>query len=174
MSDDGAQILAEARRLLADPHAPKTSLTPLFRALHRLAEDQYAPAQEFFDSLLTFPNPVWRYEAMRDLGHYPCLGDDTLARVRESLVWDPDPDIRISAASILGEQLDRRDSWPDWGLEQAIEQDPVIQVRSSAFRALLLTAAVPYDIILASASIENEHPSLASAKEIVAAARNLP
>lgn len=171
MADKNAQILVEARRLLTDPHADASRLTALFRALHRLAEDQYAPAQEFFDSLLKFPDPEWRYEAIKDLGHFPNLSSDSVARIRECLLWDPDPDIRISAASILGEQLDRSDPWPDWVLAQAADQDPVLQVRSSAFRALLLTAEVPYNIILASASTQNERPSLAAAQEIAAAAK---
>jgi hypothetical protein len=171
VSDKGTEILAEAQRLLADPHAAKARLRSIFSALHRLAEDQYAPVRDFFDSLIAFPNPVWRYEAIIDLGHYPCLGSDTVARVRECLLWDPDPDIRIHAASILGVHLDRRDPWPDWVLAQAVDEDPVPEVRSSAFCALLETAEVPYDIMKTVASME---PSLASAKEIVAAAKSRP
>jgi len=112
----------------------------IFRAMHTLAEHHYAPAIPFFASGLTDRDPTWRLEVLKDLGHYPTLDDTLLEHIHIMLTTDPDGDIRIVAASLLGLQNSTVAAWPDWALEQALREDPIHEVRAAAFQALLLTA----------------------------------
>lgn len=146
---------AEMRRLLAEAQAAKgdsisharadeDTMRAAFRALHRLAEAGYEPALPFFVSCLTDRDPDWRLQGLQDLGwHYKLpTGSPILEQIRSMLETDPDADVRIAAASILGFQADQAQVWPDWALLAALREDPVYEVRIAAFQSLLLTANI--------------------------------
>ena len=64
-------------------------------------------------------------------------------KIRQLLLSDPDDDVRLTAASILG----IRSVWLDPALMTAFRSDSEEYVRYSAFDSLLTLAGVPYLVV---------------------------
>ncbi len=149
MDEAGMQhVLAVAQALKAEGGlAPGAAVAPpqaIFGALHRIAERGYEPAVPFFASCLTDRDPDWRLQGLQNLGWHYMLptGSPLLEQIRAMLETDPDADVRIAGASILGFQSDRAQAWPDWALLAAVQGDPVREVRIAAFQALVQAANI--------------------------------
>ncbi len=131
--EDPDAVLAEARQALSQGRSIYKD--NLWRPLHALAEARDEKAKAFFAEVMkTAKGGDWRLEAVRDIGFHYDLSDDApiVAQIREMLN-DPDEDVRMAAASVLGIQS----SWPDHDLYRVMTQDPNKFVRGSAFDALL-------------------------------------
>lgn len=140
----------------------------LSRRMHQLAEAEYPPALELFQSLLKDADWDWRLEGLQLIGfHYDITSNEKLIKkIRQLLLNDPEDNIRITAASILG----IRSQWPDNTLVMALQSDPNQFVRYSAFEALLKLARVPYPMIQKEVNrLEKSEtePTLAEVKRIL-------
>lgn len=139
------QILGEAKSARQRFSLTDQEHKTVIRNLHILAEAQYDPAIEFFLSCLDDLRWRWRYEGVSCLGfHYafPPEGDIT-EKLRQMLLNDPEPIVRIAVASVLG----KRSEWPDPALRTALRSDPDKIVRRAVFAALLTLAKVPLHLI---------------------------
>lgn len=135
---------------------------------HVLAEARYEPAKDLFIQGLYDEDWVWRSNCVSLLGfHYP-LDRDVVAKIRGLLVVDPNDDVRISAASVLG----RRSSFPDYALNKALETDKNLQVKEAAYDSILELAGVPFRVIqkeLNKIRAGTAIPSLADVKRVLKA-----
>jgi len=118
--------------------------TDLWGKWHNLAVRQYEPAKEFFIERLHDVRPDWRRASVSLLGFHYELEDHILEIIRNLLINDADPGVRISAASVLGSQ----GRFLENSLVNALVHDPDPFVRRSAFSALLDLAGVPYKVKL--------------------------
>jgi hypothetical protein len=133
-------ILEEARIALSEGRSIYAD--KLNRRLHALAEAQDETAKIFFVTLLQADNASWRLESLRNLGfHYDLGGEPSLIeRIRDLLLKDPDVDVRMAAASILGIQS----AWPDRTLYEAMTTDINHFVNEAAFESLLRLSGMSY------------------------------
>src|SRR6266511_756443 len=78
--------------------------------LYDLAEAQYLPVIEFCLSCLDDPRSDWRDYSLWTLGYHYDLRPykDILNKIAHLLLNDPDEDVRMLAASVLG----IRSEWP--------------------------------------------------------------
>lgn len=132
--EDPDAVLAEARQALSENRSIYQDI--LSRRLHALAEAQDEKAKAFFAEVMhSAEDSDWRLETLRDIGfHYDLRNDPAIvAQIREMLLSDPDVDVRMAAASILG----IRSSWPDQALYWAMLNDVEEFVRFCAFESLL-------------------------------------
>ncbi len=145
--DDAAMqaVLDEVRAIPTDTPLEPEETRAIYRRLHDLAERRFAPARAFCASCLARLDAEWRSIAVMCLHHYDL--DDApalLDRLRWMLGNEPDSDVRIWIAGILGAQPTGADAWPDRALARALDDDPNFQVRANAFRGLIETAGIPY------------------------------
>lgn len=140
-------ILTRARAASRHPVTDHKAFRALHWELHALAEEHYESAIPFFEDCLHNVDSNWRDSGIELLGfHYLDYldGNDSLfERFRYLLANDPDSDVRMTAASLLIHAKEES-VFPDWALLQALEEDPVIQVRESAFESLMIHAEIPY------------------------------
>lgn len=110
--------------------------------MHSLAESQYLPVIPLFAKCLEHRDWVWRVQCLECLGfHYEIQSDEKLMeKVRQLLLNDPNSDVRMTAASILG----IRSTWLDKTLVQALNTDEDYFVKEAAFDALLKLAQIPF------------------------------
>ena len=115
----------------------------LYRRLHALAESGDEAAKAFFVITLRSEDPDWRLEAVRNLGFHYYLKPDIaiVAQIRHLLVSDPDDDVRLAAAAVLG----IRSMWPDKALYHAMTDDSNEFVRLATFESLLALAGKSYN-----------------------------
>lgn len=113
----------------------------VWKKLHHLAEAHYPPALKFFLDCLDDPDWIWRLDGLTSLGfHYQFPPDgDIVSRIQHLLVNDPEAQVRIAAASVLG----GRSRWPDQWLRDSLQLDQDDIVRRAAFVSLLELAGVP-------------------------------
>ncbi|MUL36525.1 hypothetical protein [Gloeocapsopsis dulcis] len=139
------QILTQAQAARENPVLDRGELRKIWRQMHAVAEAQYLPAIDFFISCLDDVNSRWRLEGLQDVGyHYHFPPDSPITeKIRQLLLSDPNDDIRLAAASILG----IRSVWLDPALVTALNSDPEKYVRYVAFNSLLTLAGVPYLVV---------------------------
>lgn len=151
----------------------------LWQKMHSLAAEEYLPAIDFFLDALTDPDPKIRIYAIECLGFHYVFAADSLVmqRLRSLLQYDPDENVRLSAAGALGSQL--RHSrlgpavWPDPSLAVALKLDADEHVRRAAFSALLDQARLPPDqvmLVYNKLTTGELHPTFAEAERIIAGA----
>jgi HEAT repeat protein len=142
MSGDTAKLLlAQIQQKLANAAVKKAERFDLWDQLHSLAEMQYGPALDLFVNGLNDPDSAWRWAHITNLGYHYSVKDlrPFLGKLQTLLLEDPDEDVQMAAASILG----RISTWPDGALLHALEQDPNMMVKETAFEALLALLGVP-------------------------------
>lgn len=139
------QILTQAQAAREIPFLDRGELKKIWWQMHAVAEAQYLPAIKFFISCLDNTNSEWRLEGLQDLGyHYQFPPDSVITqKIRYLLLNDPDDDVRLAAAFILG----IRSVWLDSALMTALCSDPEEHVRYAAFNSFLKLAGVPYRVI---------------------------
>jgi HEAT repeat protein len=116
--------------------------TGLWKSWNKLAIAHYEPAKEFFIERLQDSRSDWRRASLGLLGFDYELESETLDKIRGLLLEDSDSGVRISAASVLGNQ----GRFPEKSLLHALAHDSDSLVRKSAFSALLELASVPYKV----------------------------
>jgi HEAT repeats len=137
------QILETLKELKERPSNSVDYYDDIWRKAHGLAEAHYVPAKELFIQGLNDADWQWRGDCIRFLGfHYSPLESTVLEKIRELLIKDPEADVRIAAASVLG----GRSSLPDNALLIALNSDSNWWVRISAFESLLELAGISYKI----------------------------
>lgn len=139
--EDPDVVLTEARTALSEDRSIYEG--KLSRRLHALAEAHNEKAKTFFAEVMQSANDgTWRLETLRDIGFHYDLSDDPaiVTKIREMLLSDPDEDVRMAAASILGIQS----SWPDEALYRAMLNDVEEFVRFSAFESLLTLSGMSH------------------------------
>jgi HEAT repeat protein len=119
-------------------HLTEIDYSIMWRKAHALAENEFPAAKDFFVQGLNDPNWRWRDDCISFLGFHYLLENDILKKIRNLLLFDPNSNVRISAASVLGKQS----SLPDPALISAIMKDSNHLVRESAFEAILALAGV--------------------------------
>jgi HEAT repeat protein len=126
-------VLAEARQALNEGRSIYED--GLNWRLHALAEAHDEKAKAFFVEVIrSARDDIWRLETLCDIGfHYDLSGDAAIIDQIREMLNDPDIDVRMAAASVLG----IRSSWPDHGLYRTMTMDPNEFVRRAAFRALV-------------------------------------
>ncbi len=117
--------------------------TGLWESWNKLALAHYEPAKEFFIERLQDERSDWREASLGLLGFDYKLESETLEKIRNLLLEDSDSGVRISAASILGNQ----GHYPERAVIYALEHDSDDLVRESAFDALLQLAGMPFRAI---------------------------
>lgn len=141
-------VLDRVRAARTDAPLDGDASNVIYSQLHELAEQRFPPARTFCESLLRSVDAEWRLIAAQCLSHYDLAGSlELLTQIRWMLANDPDSYVRIWLSGILGAQQADAESWPDGALVHTIEDDPVLQVRSNAFRGLLQTAGIPYALM---------------------------
>lgn len=140
LSDSG-EILQEAHFALMSGKSVYED--ELHRRLHFLAEAGDEAAKAFFVTALHNEAADWRLEAVRNLGFHYDLKPEVriVAEIRHLLVSDPDDDVRLAAAAVLG----IRSLWPDQDLYRAMTDDHNDIVRRVAFESLLMLAGKGYN-----------------------------
>ena len=143
-------ILARTEKASALPAADDPDHSTLYWELHHLAEAHYEPAIPFFERCLYNTNARWREDAIRLLGfHYLDYlrgNADLFNRLRHMLTEDPSSDVRMTAAMLMSEATEDTD-FPDWAPLQALQEDPVIEVREAAFESLLTQTGIAYGVL---------------------------
>lgn len=119
-------------------------MADIWALCHDLAEAQYPPALKFFVEGLNDPDWEWRQRFLQLIGfHYDIpANSEIIDKVRKMLKSDPDSNVRMTAADVLG----AISFLPDSSLVSAINSDPDWFVRRSAYLAMLELAGVPYAI----------------------------
>jgi HEAT repeat protein len=133
-------------RELQAAYEARMPVSELWEELHALAEAGHSAAMPLFESMLDDPEWPWRQLGIQLLGfHFRFKDNDPfLARLRDVLASDPEPQVRISAAFALGGQT----RWQEKCLVDALEKDGDEDVRLSAFSALLRQGGVSPKSIL--------------------------
>lgn len=133
-------LLKEVIRLASDPISRNTE-KDLWMKMHSLAEARYQPAMEFFLAGLDDNNWRLRETSLSLLGfHYEFSHDgEIIGKIREMLLNDPEANVRITAASILG----LRSKWPEDTLIKSFSVDDNIFVKEASFLSILELIGVP-------------------------------
>jgi len=120
--------------------------TEIWAICHDLAEAQYPPALTFFIEGLNDSAWDWRQRCLQMIGfHYDIPPNSEVTdKVRKMLESDPDNNVRMTAANVLG----AISGLPDSSLVTALNSDPDWFVRRSAYLAILQLAGVKYEIYL--------------------------
>jgi len=106
---------------------------------HDLAEAQYQPAKDFFVEGLDDPDWLWRHDCVTLLGfHFP-LENEVVEKIRDLLLNDPNSNIRMASASVLGV----RSNHPDRALFSTLRFDSNETVKKAALDSVLRLAGVP-------------------------------
>jgi hypothetical protein len=111
---------------------------------HNLAESRYQPALEFFLEGLNDSNWSWRQRCLQMIGYHYVIppGSEITEQVRKMLIFDPDVNVRETAANVLSVIS----ALPDNALVKALSSDPDQFVRGEAYYALLRLAGAPYQV----------------------------
>ena len=138
---EARKVLDEVRLLWINPSARPIELSGIWVKMHALAEAKYPLAKELFISGLDDASWDWREYCLSCLGyHYDLhLESDVLDKIRRLLLTDPEGQVRLSAAGVLGVQS----TWPDGALINALRFDEDKFVRRSAFDSILKLASAP-------------------------------
>lgn len=128
-------------------HSPGSARTAdIWAICHDLAEAQYPPALNFFIEGLNDTAWDWRQRCLQMIGfHYDIPpNSEVIGKVRKMLESDPDGNVRMTAANVLG----AISVLPDLSLVSALNSDSDWFVRRSAYLALLQLAGVEYEVYL--------------------------
>ena len=145
--------------------------TEIWAIFHDLAEAKYQPALEFFIEGLDDPAWDWRQRCLQMIGfHYDIPPNNrTTEKVRKMLTSDPDSNVIMTAADVLGVIS----ALPDLALLTALKSDKDWFVRRSAYFALLQLAGVPYEVYVQEnnrfdSEIEEPNPTHQDIEKILA------
>jgi HEAT repeat protein len=110
----------------------------IWTSAHKLAEAQFEPAKDFFILGLEDSDWVWRESCVSFLGFHFSLNEIALEKIRNLLLNDTSPHVRMAAASVLG----GRSALPDYALNKATALDVDPDVRKAAYESILRLAGV--------------------------------
>jgi hypothetical protein len=144
--------------------------TQIWALCHDLAEAQYQPALNFFLDGLNDTAWDWRQRCLQMIGfHYEIPPNSEITdKVRKMLMSDPDVNVRMTAADVLGDIS----ILPDPVLVNALNTDADWFVRRSAYLALLQLAGVSYEMYVHEqdrfdSEIEVPEPTIQDVKRIL-------